>query len=71
MPFKTPHFKDNYYDTPPFPQDVAKEYRSLRIIIDDEVLKLPAFNMVSVVNEFDTYMIKNLPDVLTNKIVST
>ena len=71
IPFKNPSYQGWYWWWLEFPQDKRKGDRFVKIVIDDEVLKLPSFNMVSVVNEFDTYMIKNLPDVLTNKIVST
>ena len=52
-------------------KDEYSENRSLKIVIDDEVLKLSSFNMESIINEFDTYIRRNLPDVLSNKIVST
>ena len=53
------------------PKDTYRDHRSLKIIIDDEVLKLSSFNMMSIINEFNTYMSRYLPDVLTNKIVRT
>ena len=71
IPVKNPSYQGWYWWWLEFPQDKRSGDRSVKIVIDDEVLKLPSFNMVSVVNEFDTYMIRNLPDVLTNKIVST
>lgn len=51
--------------------DNYSENRSLQIVIDDGVLKLSSFNMMSIINEFNTYIRINLPDVLSNKIVRT
>lgn len=70
MPFSKPTYQKRNRDKN-FPIDKYNNDRSLTIKIDDDVLKLGEFTINDIKDEFNKYIIQFLPNVLTNKIITT
>lgn len=70
MPFRNPTYWSKYTGSN-FPIDKYKNNRLLTIEIDDDVLKLGEFTINDIKDEFNAYIIYFLPNVLTNKIITT
>lgn len=70
MPFSSPTYQ-NKYTGKNFPIDKYTNDRLLAIEIDDDVLKLGEFKINAIRDEFNEYIIQFLPNVLTNKIITT
>lgn len=70
MPFSSPTYQYKYTGEN-FPIDKYWNNRSITIVIDDDVLKLGEFTINDIKDEFNEYIIQFLPNVLTNKIITT
>lgn len=72
MPFSTPTYNKKYkHIKEGFPFDKYKHNRSLTIEIDDDILKLGEFTINDIKDDFNEYISQFLPNVLTNKIITT
>ena len=72
MPFSTPTYQKKYkHIKEGFPVDRYKRKRSLTIKIDDDVLKLGEFTINDIKDDFNEYISRFLPDVLTKKIITS
>lgn len=70
MPSSSPTYKKKYkYLVEEFPVD--KYNRTLTIKIDDDVLKLGEFTINDIKDDFNEYIRRFLPNVLTKKIITT
>ncbi len=70
MPSSTPTYKKKYkHIVEGFPVD--RYNRSLTIKIDDEVLKLGEFTINDIKDDFNEYISRFLPNVLTKKIITS
>ena len=72
MPFSYPIYDNRYkHIVEGFPVDKYKRNRSLTIKIDDDVLKLGEFTINDIKDDFNEYIRRFLPNVLTKKIITT
>lgn len=70
MPFSSPTYWNKYTESN-FPIDNYKNDRSITIEIDDDVLKLGEFTINDIKDDFNEYISRSLPDVLTKKIITS